>query len=164
MKLQFLPIEEQHAPAIAEIYNYYILNSTANFYTQILSPQEIMQSIPFQDTFYPCYMVLCNSQFIGFAYCTHFKPRQAYKHTAEITIYLSAISTGLGLGAQVLKFIHKQAAHSGIRELIAVITASNDKSIKMFSNFGYKSVGLLTNVGKKNKQLLDVAILQFSLN
>jgi L-amino acid N-acyltransferase YncA len=63
---------------------------------------------------------------LGFAYCQWFKPRPAYRFSAEDSIYLHPDAAGQGLGKQLLTELIGQAEAAGIRKLIAVIGDSNN--------------------------------------
>ena len=58
---------------------------------------------------------------IGFAYCQWFKPRPAYRFSAEDSIYLDPAAAGQRIGNKLLSELVEQAEAAGIRKLIAVI-------------------------------------------
>ena len=111
------------------------------------------------------YLILEDSRgVIGFAYCNWFKPRPAYRFSAEDSIYLAPTATGRGLGKLLLAELISQAERSGIRKLIAVIGDSqNAGSIGLHKACGFQSVGVLSACGWKFNRWLDVVLMERSL-
>ena len=84
---------------------------------------------------------------LGFAYCQWFKPRPAYRYSAEDSIYLHPDAAGQGLGRQLLTALAHQAEAAGIRKLIAVIGDSgNAGSIGVHRALGFHHVGTIQSV------------------
>ena len=71
---------------------------------------------------------------LGFAYCNWFKPRPAYRFSAEDSIYLADDARGRGVGTTLLEALIEAAEAAGVRKLIAVIgDAANLGSIGVTS-------------------------------
>lgn len=62
-----------------------------------------------------------SGQVAGFAYVGPWRPKPAYCHTVEDTIYLAPDATGRGLGGALLREVIAGAARAGARQMIAVI-------------------------------------------
>ena len=89
-------VEESDAEHIAEIYNYYILHSTATFEEQPVTPEVIRQRIVNVTQDYPWLICLWKGQILGYAYAARWKERSAYKNTTEVTAYFHHEATGKG--------------------------------------------------------------------
>jgi phosphinothricin acetyltransferase len=111
------------------------------------------------------YLVLEDeSGILGFAYCNWFKPRPAYRFSAEDSIYLDARAHGKGLGRLLLQELMAQAERVGVRKLIAVIgDSANLGSIGVHTACGFAHVGVLTDCGWKFERWLDVVLMERSL-
>ena len=97
---------------------------------------------------------------LGFAYCNWFKPRPAYRFSAENSIYLAADAHGQGLGRALLAELAAQAEKAGVRKLIAVIGDSgNAGSIGVHRSVGFCHVGILKSCGWKFDRWLDVVLM-----
>jgi len=97
---------------------------------------------------------------LGFAYCNWFKPRPAYRFSAENSIYLAADAHGQGLGRALLAELAAQAEKAGVRKLIAVIGDSgNAGSIGVHRSVGFRHVGILKSCGWKFDRWLDVVLM-----
>lgn len=103
-------------------------------------------------------------QILGFAYCNWFKPRPAYRFSAEDSIYLTPSAHGRGLGRALLSELAVQAQAAGIRKLIAVIGDSdNAGSIGVHRSVGFTEVGVLRSCGWKFERWLDVVMMEMTL-
>jgi phosphinothricin acetyltransferase len=101
---------------------------------------------------------------IGFAYCNWFKPRPAYRFSAEDSIYLAPAATGKGLGRLMLTELMTQAERCGVRKLIAVIgDSANLGSVGVHRSCGFEPVGVLRSCGWKFERWLDVVLMECPL-
>jgi phosphinothricin acetyltransferase len=98
---------------------------------------------------------------LGFAYCQWFKPRPAYRFSAEDSIYLHPDAAGKGLGKALLAELERQAREAGVRKLIAVIGDSgNLGSVGVHRTNGFGHVGTLKSCGWKFGRWLDVVLME----
>jgi phosphinothricin acetyltransferase len=105
-----------------------------------------------------------NSNILGFAYCNWFKPRPAYRFSAEDSIYLHPDARGKGYGHLLLVELMAHAERAGVRKLIAVIGDSNNAgSIGVHRSNGFTHAGTLTNSGWKFDRWLDVVLMERSI-
>ena len=104
------------------------------------------------------------NQILGYAYCTWFKLRPAYRFSAEDSVYIAPGLQGKGLGRALLAELAAQAEAMGIRKLIAVIGDSNNAgSMGLHRSVGFTDVGVLTSCGWKFDQWLDVVLMEKAL-
>ncbi len=100
----------------------------------------------------------------GFAYCNWFKPRPAYRFSAEDSVYLAPGTEGRGLGRALLAELVAQAGRAGVRKLIAVIgDSANVGSIGVHCSVGFTQAGVLTDCGWKFDRWLDVVMMEKAL-
>ncbi len=111
------------------------------------------------------YLVAVDGQeVLGFAYCNWFKPRPAYRFSAEDSIYLAPNAQARGLGRALLTELAAQAERAGVRKLIAVIgDSANTGSIGVHRSVGFSHVGILKACGWKFDQWLDVVMMDMAL-
>lgn len=145
---------------IMEIYNHYVMNTTATFHAKQLNLEEMKEHVFFDNPKYKTFVIFDNDNLCGFVVLTHHKKREAYDGTAEVSIYLKPNFIGRGLGSFAVRHIEDVAKRSGIHVLIATICGENNKSIKLFENNGYTKCAHYKEVGKKFGQLLDVVAYQ----
>jgi len=158
--ISFIEIKYSDLQIVKKIYDHYILNSTATFYTEPVTEDELSQFIPVDHEKYKSYLVKKDEEIIGFCYFGQYKKRQAYDRTAEISLYLKHGFTGKGLGKIILAWLEKVALDKGIAVLIGIISGDNENSIRLFEKCGYEKCGHLKQVGEKFGKILDVVYYQ----
>ncbi len=111
------------------------------------------------------HLVLCQQhRVLGFAYAQPFRPRLAYRHTLEDSIYLHPDATGQGLGRALLAELMAQAERTGARQMVAVIgDSANLASIGLHRSLGFEQVGQLNASGWKHGRWLDTVFMQKAL-
>ncbi|MFE9067848.1 GNAT family N-acetyltransferase [Streptomyces violaceusniger] len=100
----------------------------------------------------------------GYAYAGPWRPKPAYRHTAEDAIYLAPGRTGAGLGAALLGALLTRCAEAGVRQVVAVIAdAGSDASATLHRRFGFTPAGKLAGVGRKHGRWIDTHLMQCDL-
>ena len=159
--IKIRPSTDADVPAITAIYTYHVLHGTGTFETT--PPSETDMAARRADVLskgLPYLVVEDADGVLGFAYCTWFKPRPAYRFSAEDSIYLSSAAHGKGLGRLLLEELMAQAERAGVRKLIAVIGDSGNKgSVGVHKACGFQPVGVLANCGWKFDRWLDVVLM-----
>jgi L-amino acid N-acyltransferase YncA len=100
----------------------------------------------------------------GFAYASPWRPKPAYRHTVEDTVYLSPGHTGRGIGSALLGGLLARCAAAGARQVIAVIAdTGSDASAALHRRFGFTEAGRLSAVGRKHGRWIDTLLMQKDL-
>jgi L-amino acid N-acyltransferase YncA len=151
--------------AIAAIYAHHVLHGTGTFETT--PPTEADMAARRADVLakgLPWLVAEEGDTVVGFAYCQWFKPRPAYRFSAEDSIYLAPGASGRGLGRRLLARLADEAEAAGIRKLIAVIGDSdNASSIGVHRAVGFERVGTMRSCGWKFGRWLDIVLMEKSL-
>jgi L-amino acid N-acyltransferase YncA len=152
-------------PAITAIYAHHVLHGTGTF--EIDPPTETDMAARRADVLgrsLPWLVAEEAGAVVGFAYCNWFKPRPAYRFSAEDSIYLAPGAHGKGLGRALLAELAAQAERAGVRKLIAVIgDSANAGSIGVHRSVGFTDVGVLKSSGWKFDRWLDVVLMEMAL-
>jgi L-amino acid N-acyltransferase YncA len=156
------PSCEQDLPAITAIYAHHVLHGTGTFETD--PPSEADMAARRADVLgkgLPYLVAEEGGRVLGYAYCQWFKPRPAYRFSAEDSIYLHPDAQGKGLGKTLLAELERQAEAAGIRKLIAVIGDSANKgSVGVHRTLGFKPVGVIQSCGWKFGKWLDIVLME----
>jgi L-amino acid N-acyltransferase YncA len=147
---------------ICKIYNSYVRNSIVTFETTPVEASIMKGRIKEKLTKYDWIVGELNQRVVGYSYYGSFRPRAAYSHTVETTIYLSEENTGRGLGRALYAALIRSAKEKGFRELIGVIALPNPESIKLHKSLGFREVGILREIGHKFGKYVDVSLWQRS--
>lgn len=147
--------------AITTIYAHHVLHGTGTFETLAPSPEEMVaRRADVIGKGLPYLLAQDADSILGFAYCNWFKPRSAFRYSAEDSIYLAPNALGRGLGRLLLEELTSQAQRAGVRKLIAVIgDSANHSSIGLHRSCGFKDAGMLTACGWKFDRWLDVVLM-----
>jgi phosphinothricin acetyltransferase len=86
-----------------------------------------------------------------------FRAKPAYNTTVEKTIYSSPEMVGRGIGRVLYAGLFEAIAEEGIHRLVAGYTLPNDGSARLHEQFGFKPVGVFSEVGFKFGKYWDVA-------
>jgi L-amino acid N-acyltransferase YncA len=100
-----------------------------------------------------------NGRVIGYGYVGVHRPRPAYDHTGELSLFLDHRHTGRGVGTALLKHLVQSLRDAGrIRQLIAVMAVDDDEAASaepFYLGNGFRKVGLLEKVGYKFDKWID---------
>ncbi|MDD2924128.1 GNAT family N-acetyltransferase [Rhodoferax sp.] len=159
------PSQTKDIPQITRIYAHHVLHGTGTF--EVEPPTEADMTQRRDDVLnrgLPYLVAADGDTVLGFAYCNWFKPRPAYRYSAEDSIYIASQAMGTGLGRALLGELSTQAERVGIRKLIAVIGDSgNTGSIGVHRAAGFEHVGILKSCGWKFDRWLDVVMMEKAL-
>ncbi len=156
------PSRDEDVPAIAAIYTHHVLHGTGTF--EVDPPSETDMAARRADVLskgLPYLVAEDGGRVIGFAYCNWFKPRPAYRFSAEDSIYMVPDLHRRGLGRALLAELAARAEAGGVRKLIAVIgDSANAGSIGVHQSIGFTPVGVLKSCGWKFDQWRDIVLME----
>ena len=156
------PCRHEDVPAITAIYGHHVLHSTGTFETE--PPSQADMNARHTDVLgkgLPYLVAEVEGQVVGFAYCNWFKPRPAYRFSAEDSIYVAPGTHRQGLGHALLTELCQQAERAGVRKMLAVIgDSANAGSIGLHSALGFTHAGVLKSCGWKFNRWLDVVLME----
>lgn len=149
---------------ILEIYNDAILNTTAIY---AYKPHTLEDRIEWYNQKmkdeYPLLVFEENNKAVGFATFGPFRTYPAFKYTIEHSVYVHKEYRNHGIGKKLMEELIKIADEKGYATLVAGIDASNEGSIKMHENMGFKYSGTISKSGFKFGKWLDLAFYQLDL-
>lgn len=154
---------EADLPAILEIYNERVLNSTSLFVYEPVNLEN--RQTWFKDSKskgYPIIVAVDKStnETIAYASFGPYRPHAAYILTAEISLYIHQNHHRRGLGRILLDELIEIAKKMKLRSLIASITSENLPSLQLFSKYDFTLAGTFNDVGYKFGKFLEVTFLQ----
>ena len=157
---------ESDIPAITAIYRHHVLHGTGTFEIDPPSEQDmtarradvLSRGLP--------YLVAegDDGRILGFSYANWFKPRPAYRFSAEDSIYVADSARGQGVGRLLLQALCDQAQAAGVRKLLAVIgDSANAGSIGVHRAAGFSEIGVMRSMGWKFDRWLDIVLMEKTL-
>ncbi len=154
-----------HLEAIREIYNDAILNTTALYEYAVRSPETMRDWLALRERDgIPVLGIEWEPGVLaGFATWGPFRPRPAYKYSAEHSVYVAERFRGEGIGRQLMQAIVEEARKAELHMLVAGIDASNVASIALHSSLGFRCCGTVREAGFKFGRWLDLEFWQLIL-
>lgn len=157
-------VNANDAKAVADIYNYYVIDTAVTFEEEPLEPDDMLERFgEAHDAELPWLVIEHEGLVGGFAYASKWKGRCAYRHSVEVTVYLSQEATGLGLGSKLYSELFKRLKAKNIHVVLGGISLPNEASIALHEKFGMSKVAHFSEVGYKFGQWVDVAYWQAKL-
>jgi len=100
---------------------------------------------------------------LGWANSRRFHERAAYDPTIETSIYLDPAARGQRVGTALYGALFDLLQGEDIHRAIGGITLPNDASVALHQKFGFTSVGVMREVGRKFGRWWDVGWFQKEL-
>ncbi len=148
--------------AITAIYQHHVLHGTGTF--EVDPPTETDMAARRADVLgrgLPYLVAEEQGEILGFAYANWFKPRPAYRFSAEDSIYVADAARGRGLGRLLLDALCEAAEAAGVRKLLAVIgDSANAGSVGVHRAAGFTEIGVMRSVGWKFGAWRDVVLME----
>ena len=148
-------------PSILDIYNDAILTTTAvyDYAPHTLDMREAWFVAKHQAGF-PVLVAELQGTVAGFGALGHFRAWEAYRYTAENSLYVAPQYRGQGIGKQLLAQLLRAATELQLHAIVAGIDADNVASLKLHEQFGFQEVAHFPQVGYKFDRWLDLKFMQ----
>lgn len=151
--------------AIAAIYAHHVLNGVASFEEVPPSIEELAQRrANVLALGLPYLVAIRDGRVAGYCYATAYRPRPAYRHTIEDSIYVAAGLGGQGIGSALLSALLARCEAGPWRQMIAVIgDSANAGSIGLHRRLGFRPAGVFQSAGFKFGRWVDSVLMQRAL-
>jgi len=159
MSLRIRPADRADLPRLTEIYNHYVIHTPVTF---DLEPYTVERRAAWFEQFsltgrYRLVVAEEDGMVMGYAGTTRFRVKPAYDTTVETTVYSSPEAVGKGIGRKLYSGLFDALADENIHRIVGGCTLPNAASAKLHEMFGFKSVGIFSEVGYKFGKYWDVA-------
>jgi phosphinothricin acetyltransferase len=153
---------EADLAAIQAIYAHHVLTGVASFEETPPSVDDLRSRLAAVRAHELPYMVAeIDGDVAGYCYATPYRPRAAYRHTIEDSIYVSDAFRGRGLGRVLLQALIDRCETGPWRQMIAVIAdGGSGGSMSLHRQLGFELTGTLKAVGFKQGRWLDTTLMQ----
>ena len=157
--------QEADMAAIQAIYTHHVLYGLASFEEAPPSVEEMLarrQAV--LGLGLPYLAAEQGGRVVGYSYASSYRPRPAYRHTIEDSVYVAEGQAGRGIGGALLSGLIGRCEAGPWRQMLAVIGDSgNAGSIGLHRRFGFEPVGTLRSAGFKLGRWVDTVLMQRSL-
>ena len=112
----------------------------------------------------PYLVAAAGPKILGYAYVAPYRPRSAYRHSVEDSIYVAPDAMRKGIGLALLEELIERCTRSGYRQMIAVIGDSgNAGSVAVHERAGFHRIGIVRDIGFKAGRWVDTVLMQRAL-
>jgi len=154
----------QDVPAITQIYRHAVEHTVATFDTE--PPGETFFAAKFghiRDLGHPLLIAEHGGECVAYAYASTYRDRPAYRFTCENSIYVAPEFQGKGIGTLLMGRLLDACRAHGFKEVIAVIAAERENSVRLHERYGFELIGRHPRLGYKFERWLDIVHMQLSL-
>lgn len=147
-------------PALTAIYNHYVVNTTITFDLQPFSPDQRRAWFDDHHDAGPHRLLVAvdaDRRVVGYATSSRWRPKPAYLTTVEVSVYCDKRVIGTGCGSSLYTALFEALATEDVQTAVAGIALPNEASIALHERFGFRSVGVFHEVGRKFDRYWDVA-------
>ena len=155
------------AEALLQIYGYYVENTAISFEYTTPTVEDFQIRISKTLSAYPYFGATEEDQIVGYAYAGPFRTRAAYKHWAEVSIYIDRTHRGKGIGKALYAALEETLAQQNIYTLCACIASTDredahltDSSVKFHAHMGYRVSGKHTDCGYKFDKWYSILLME----
>lgn len=164
-ELVIRPATPADAGAIAALYNPYVRDTVITFeYNEVTADTMAARIQAVLDMDLPYLVAEDEGAIVGYAYASPYRPRAAYLHSVETTIYLGHEARGRGLGRTLYGALLDALRASHAHTAISLIALPNDASVGLHMALGFREVGYLAEAGRKFDRWIDVGYYQLSVS
>jgi phosphinothricin acetyltransferase len=157
------PVKESDAENITKIYNYYVKNTTVTGDEIPFSIENMRDKIKNKSQNYPWLVLEENFNILGYIYIDHWRMRSAYKHSAELSVYIHHEIRSKGFGSKLFQGLIEELKKQNFHSIVSAIVLPNDPSIALHEKFGFKKVAHFIEVGYKFEKWLDLGYWELLL-
>ncbi|MBL0358964.1 MAG: N-acetyltransferase [Chitinophagaceae bacterium] len=155
---------ESDLPAMLEIYNDIIANTTAVWHYE---PHTLEMRTEWfnqrREQGFPIFVAAADEQLLGFSSIGPFRPWPGYSKTVENSVYVAADSRGKGVAKLLMPPLIEAAIELKLHAIVAGIEAENTASIALHQKFGFVEVAHFKEVGWKFERWMDLKFLELIL-
>ncbi|UOK38119.1 N-acetyltransferase family protein [Pseudomonas palleroniana] len=156
---------EQDLPAIRDIYNDAVRNTTAIWNEQ---PVDLANRLAWfsarQALGYPVLVSIENNEVTGYASFGDWRPFEGFRYSVEHSVYVRSDQRGQGVGPRLMEALIERARACGKHVMVAAIESGNQASIRLHERQGFITTGQMPRVGIKFGRWLDLTFMQLALN
>ena len=157
------PAVTEDLPFIGEVMNHYIATSTCTFHLEPRTPEDYAAWFSDRTAAHPVTVAELDGDAAGYAYLSPWRPREAYRRSVEGSVYVRPDLHRRGIGRALLTDLIERARVLGHRTLIGGTCTEVEASRALQRALGFRTVGVLKDVGYKFGRWLDVEHTQLML-
>jgi len=154
------PAARTDAEAINRIQNHYVVQSTATFLTEPLTLEQRLAWLDKRLLVHPVIVAEESGAVAGWGSLEVFRGRPAYRHTAELSIYIHPDRHRRGIGRAIVEELVARGRALGHHALVGGCCSESTAAIALLEACGFTQVARFREVGRKFDRWLDVVFVE----
>jgi L-amino acid N-acyltransferase YncA len=176
------PATAADAAAICEIYNQGITDRLATLETELRTPEERKQWLANRSARHPVIVadtVVAGAQpatssnrpptslaepaplaTIAWGSLNVFNPREAYRHVADLSVYVERAWRGKGVGRVLLARLVELGREHGYHKLVLSAFPFNTAGMALYERLGFRTVGIYKEQGRLDGRWVDTIVME----
>lgn len=161
--MEIRPTIEADLPAIRDILNREILEGAAHFGETPETTDSVRQQWQGPGDRAKWVSAVVEGHVVGFARGNPWKPREGYRFSSEVSVYVKPGHHGRGIGKALYTRLFAELEAAGYRRLIGGIALPNEASVRLHESMGMRKVAHFEKTGFKMGRWIDVAYWQIDV-
>jgi len=157
-------VQKNDAKGLIEIYAPYVTETPISCECEVPSLQEFEDRIQRISKTFPYIVCQVDGELVGYAYASLHKDRAAYRWDSDATVYVSNKYHRNKIGTALYNCMLELNKLQGFYNIYAVVTTSNEASVKFHKAFGFIPMGTYTNTAYKLGKWHDISVMEKKLN
>lgn len=157
------PATETDVPAITRIYNQGIVDRVATLETDERDEDERRAWLVSREERHPVVVAERGGSVVGWGSLNSFNPRPAYRHVADISVYVEREARGTGVGRALLDRLVELAREIGYHKLVLATFPFNPAGQALYRRAGFREVGTYREQGQLDGRWVDVTMMELLL-
>ncbi|HWZ81141.1 MAG TPA: GNAT family N-acetyltransferase [Terriglobales bacterium] len=161
-EIRIRPAARPDLERLTEIYNHYVVNTPVTF---DIEPYTAERREPWFVQFgtsgrHRLLVAEIGGRVTGYVGSMRWRPKAAYDTTVETTIYCAPEAVGNGIGKRLYAALFDVLRGEDVHRFVAGYTTPNAATAALHARFGFKTVGVFSEVGRKFGKYWDVCWME----
>jgi phosphinothricin acetyltransferase len=154
------PARPSDAEAVCLIYNQGIEDRVATLEIEPRTPDERREWMAARDPRHPVIVAESGGVLVGWGSLNVFNPRPAYRHVADLSVYVERAWRGKGVGHRLLERLIELAREIGYHKMVLATFPTNTGGVRLYERLGFSRVGVYHEQGILDGRWVDVLIME----
>jgi phosphinothricin acetyltransferase len=97
---------------------------------------------------------------VGWSSLNAFNPREAYRHVADLSVYVERGWRGRGVGRRLLEHLIERARTLGYHKMMLSTFPFNASGVALYERMGFTRVGVFREMGQLDGRWIDTLIME----
>ena len=150
------PVRPSDAAGVRAVYAPIVEQTFISFEEEAPSVEEMARRIEAVSATHPYFVAERDGMLLGYCYGSQHRARAAYRHSAEVTVYVGEEARGQGVGCALYSALLPELTARGFHMAYGGIALPNTASVALHEAMGFTHLGIFREVGFKLGAWRDV--------